>query len=373
MTEDHLGSLRFIGDRFEQADLAFELGIELSHFQILLEEVASGLYRADHPDRERVPRGFSKTLKLFVGEVSLGSTDVAYRGATRDEQANLFEWSGVGQRSYAERALERINDVYSNPDSPDVSSLSPKAQAAFLRFGKTFKAGEEVELGCATRQHKVSYGLGERSRLTSSLRSFSEVEEQLIGHIADVNVSAGTFKLDTGERQIGGSYDTDDWHDLLKAELEPSEKANRVLIEATVRYKTNSEPRITQVKDIYVVEKQMQGYDVATSSLDELETNRSVALSALGGARQLLQALRFTSLRAPTIFLLDDGGIHFEWQVGTEPTYIDFESDGSIDAVAAIPNMPLYREFESVDEVIAFVTDDLDQHLDTDTLPAVTV
>ena len=375
MAEDRLGTLRFIGDRFTESGLMFELGVELAAFQKIVDVVARSLYRADNPGRERVPSGFPDRNRLFTSDITDGSTVIEYREAAEEQQMGLFDALGSKPPlSYAGRALEVIADAYDNPDQlPE--AFPPQAKKLLLRFGATLEGPEVVEMECSSRPKKVRYGVSERSRLNNSIRSFTESEEQLIGRVINIDVDTSTFQIsvEQSSEKLGGRYSPDDWHDLLKAELEPGTKSNRILLEAVVRRGGEKPPKIIQVNDVYVVEKQMEGYDVAAKTLDELETANGTDNVVLHRTRQLLNALRYTSLRSPMIFPLDDGGVHLEWQVGTEPTYIDFESDGSIDAVAAIPGKPMYREFEDVEEVIAFVRGELDQHLDTDTPPAVTI
>ena len=366
---DALGSLRFIGERFESEEgLPLAAGAELAAFQKLIDAVAKHLFMQDNPDRERVARGFSETTRLFLKGVSEGSKVAEVSEAPPNEQT-LFPPDE--DRSYSLQAFELIVQAYGSPD--DLSpKFPPKAVGPLLSFGSSLSGDESVDLKCRTRKDPVSYNSEKRSVLTESLRRFRDERELLIGEVKGVTTDTPTFKLIQAHGSLNGTYDPDEWFETLHEHL--TQTTHRVLLDATVRYKGALDRKITQVHEITVVEKQMQGYDEAEQRMEALKQQEFAPTEiALYNGRRMVEALRQTSLRSPTVSEYD-GGVHFEWQVGTDPTYIDCNDDGTVDVTSDPSVIPeICREFDDIDKAVHFVQHELDDLLDTELPPAVTI
>lgn len=366
---DALGSLRFIGERFESEEgLPLAAGAELAAFQKLIDAVAKHLFMRNHPERERVVRGFTETTRLFVSGISEGSKVVEVSKAQAEEQALLFPEQEL---SYPLQAFDLIVRAYQSPNEL-TSEFPTNAVGPLLSFGSSLTGEESVDLQCRTRKEPVAYNSHKRSVLTESVRKFRDARELLIGEVRGVTTDTPTFKLIQEQGSLQGTYDPDEWFDTLHDHL--TQTPDRVLLDATVRYRGFSDRKIIQVHEITVVEKQMQGYDKARDRVEALmEEENSPSEIALHNGKRMVEALRQTSMRAPTVTEYD-GGVHFEWQVGTDPTYIDCNDDGTVDVTADPSIIPeICREFGNIETAIEYVQQELDDLLDTELPPAVTV
>lgn len=65
---------RFDGARFAEHTLPVEVARDLAAYETLVVELAKHLYLHDHPERQRVIRGFSAEFNLHIERVEDGST-----------------------------------------------------------------------------------------------------------------------------------------------------------------------------------------------------------------------------------------------------------------------------------------------------------
>jgi len=95
--EDFLAP-RLVGERFDEHTIPLELLKDLGHLEALVVELAKYLYLADHPERQRAPRGFTGTIGLHLRYVDGGSATAGIvLSASGDD---LFD-------AYSRRYLER--------------------------------------------------------------------------------------------------------------------------------------------------------------------------------------------------------------------------------------------------------------------------
>ena len=64
----------FQGGRFAEHSLPLEFAKDLAAYGDLVMEVAKYLYFKDHPDRQRVPKGFDDEFDLHLDRIEEGST-----------------------------------------------------------------------------------------------------------------------------------------------------------------------------------------------------------------------------------------------------------------------------------------------------------
>ena len=67
---------RLVGDRFNEHTIPFELLKNLAVLENLIIEAAKWEYLIDHPNRQRVPRGFTEGVSLQLKQVNSGSTQI---------------------------------------------------------------------------------------------------------------------------------------------------------------------------------------------------------------------------------------------------------------------------------------------------------
>ena len=67
-----LTTLTFVGPRFDDHGLDLDVLPELIAYKNLLIETAKALWRAQNPDRERLPKGFESSLSIKFYQLTEG-------------------------------------------------------------------------------------------------------------------------------------------------------------------------------------------------------------------------------------------------------------------------------------------------------------
>ena len=68
-----VGKIKFDGDRFEGHALDADSLLELANYLKIVNDTALYIWRAEHPNRQRLPKGFEQGLQLKVRTIEEGS------------------------------------------------------------------------------------------------------------------------------------------------------------------------------------------------------------------------------------------------------------------------------------------------------------
>jgi len=184
------------GRRFEAHTLPVEVAAELEALQELVVELAQHLYKEDHPERKRLPKGFSNEFHLHIERIDEGSARPALALFTA---ASLLS-GHIQNGEYFERARDLIVECIASEESiPKEFPLD--LLRYFNRFGRSLEEGETVSF-----QH----GNGDLARLNSTRRkdlvlASSQVYERevsLVGTITQTDWTKGTIGLLTAEHGL---------------------------------------------------------------------------------------------------------------------------------------------------------------------------
>jgi hypothetical protein len=149
----------FEGERFRNQTLPFALLRDLEALQGIILEIAKSDYKQSHPNRQRIPRGFSGQLELhlstrggsFVAEVALITDDALLEG---------FDPRMQRARAACDRFLEALAHVQDQRQGPP-PSLPDTAWPYVEKFGRGLHQDESIRIAC-TRSGEV--------RLTREIR-----------------------------------------------------------------------------------------------------------------------------------------------------------------------------------------------------------
>jgi hypothetical protein len=101
---------KFDGARFREHTLPLEVARDLTAYETLVVELAKQLYIQDHPDRQRVPKGFAADFHLHLERVDDGSAKPLLSVVVAGGLA-----FGAGA-TYFERARDLITACVAAPD-----------------------------------------------------------------------------------------------------------------------------------------------------------------------------------------------------------------------------------------------------------------
>ena len=136
---------RLVGNRFNGGVLPLDILRDLAVLQEMIIEIAKWQYREEHPDRQRLPRGFASQIEVRLTALEEGSTKLTLSafflvGALLSPQDSP-EWQYMES---APEALIAVIDAASKGTSI-TEHLPKKVLSYFDRFGRNLRDGERVD------------------------------------------------------------------------------------------------------------------------------------------------------------------------------------------------------------------------------------
>lgn len=198
---------RLCGARFEGGVIPLEVLKDLAVFEEMLIEVAKWKFLQEHPERRRLPRGFTKGIELKLSAVEKGSAvpvislfDTSPRTFDTSSRASMM----FGQnRSYFEQARETIVNAIGAADQNGltINHLPKKHLAYFKRIGRSLRPDECIEF-VTPQQQLAPVRLTQETRrklvlASSKVKESEEIPESvaLLGLIPEADQGRRTFKL----------------------------------------------------------------------------------------------------------------------------------------------------------------------------------
>lgn len=311
-----------IGDRFANHEVPLEVLKDFAAFEELLMEVAKLEYLDDHPDRLRIPKGFTKGVELRLAAIEDGSAILSLV---------LAGLSLADTSVYVTRAHERIVNTIANVSAGVAPGLAPELLRYFDRFGRSLLEGERITFQRAAGG-TTSLTPEVREKLLHASQAEEWTEEKLLkGRVAAADMADGEFELELADGT------------KLKAPLE--RQNNETVLTALGEYQNF---RMLAVKG--VVRKDKSGHykkvdtvehlnllhllDVETR-LEELASLKDRWLDgggiALDRTRLKVLAEEFErhfdkSLPLPHLYPTPEGSILAEWTVGHWAISLEIET-----------------------------------------------
>ena len=141
---------RLTGARFEGGAIPLEMLNELPALGEMIVAVAKWRYLQDHPQRQRIPRGFAESASLRLTGVEEGSAIPVIELASFSHgspDAREFPGTPAVYGKYFEEAREYIIAAISAADRGEVVAydLPEECLRYFDRFGRRLHEGESIE------------------------------------------------------------------------------------------------------------------------------------------------------------------------------------------------------------------------------------
>ena len=180
---------RLIGARFEDHSIPLELLKNLSVLEELIIEVARLEYFRDHPDRQRVPQGFTDGIELKLTGIKDGSAILIISLVVITN--TLFS---ANQR-YFERARDTIIQMIEAAEDSNIGAtgtveeskavmdiLTPKVLSCFDKIGQGLREDEAIEFITPDNQLSAKFTINTRQRL---LFAYSIVKESSVDFVRE--------------------------------------------------------------------------------------------------------------------------------------------------------------------------------------------
>jgi len=332
--------LRLTGGRFDDQGMPVETLVELAQYRELVLGVARAQFLREHPERQRVPRGFFDRLQLRLRAVEDGSAvpvleRVAFPGTLLDVDDDFT------------RARDAIEDAVAaaETDQPPPNGFPPEALVLFNRFGQTLRPDEAIELRRGSAATGPRYTADTRRKLLLSKRRTYQEELQGIGWISEVdgNGMSCRIRLRMGPATPVPAPLDEVTFGPVKDVLEPNGEGPPVRVSGVGVF--DSAQRLIRFDSIHDVAVLDDPEDIVNldDRLDELASLKAGWLDGEGvrpdalvieRARRMLADLLTFEVPRPRVFATPEGGVQAEWTVGEHEISVTFEPDGRLYAVS---------------------------------------
>jgi len=317
-----------------------ETVVELAAYRDLVLGVARERFRADHPARQRVPRGFAERLQLRLSTVESGSAvPVLDRVAA---PGTLL--AADDEFTHARDVIEDV--VAAVAGGVDLPGAFPRdALVLFNRFGQTLRSDEAIELRRGTEMSGATYTREVRKRLVLNHRRTFQEEVENIGWVSEVDADhmSCLIRLRGGPPGAIPAPLDEVTFAAVKKVLEPKGEGPPVRVSGIGVF--DADQRVIRFDSIHDVSVLGDAEELARLDrrFDELAAlpagwldGEGVALDAvvLDRARRILAELLNFDVPQPRVFPTPEGGVQAEWTVAGHEIGVTFEPDGTLYAVS---------------------------------------
>ena len=354
-------SLHYKGSRFRNARLPVEVLSDLPAFRDLLVSYAKDGWRRRHSDRERVPKGFDKSLAFDLITIKDGSAIPQLEWNRSSAQVNL--------PGFADEIEEIVESAYADVvaliegGSGRESALSSEKVRALNRFGAGLRDNEKIEIPDRTQSGRVvSFDAYRRKQLITGARETYQTRFEGDGELIGTHIKTeddGEVRIRTVEH---GDIDVPVDPPLIREEFDGS-LGQDVQFELLVELDSQDQfRRVADVFEIAVIDSELKAaLAKCVKRLDELRAlakgwhdgkGAQVTDSALKSAGSFLTK-RTSYCTAFRLYPTETGGILIDFEHGGWDYSVEFSETGSAEIYGIEINgsdelEP--KEFESVNK-----------------------
>lgn len=173
---EFFGSLRFIGERFEEANLPVELLDNVKAYQEVLLSLAEEIWRERNPDRKRLPQGFRKHLSLSFSHVEDGSAVAVLKSDSSVQEGMLSDEYSINYLSLAQTRFLEITAA-ANENRPIVG-LSTSAKNPLKQLLANVRESEGLEIRSLTGKDQKNPIVRYTEKTMKALSEATEVSKE---------------------------------------------------------------------------------------------------------------------------------------------------------------------------------------------------
>lgn len=331
VSQDVFLTPRLLGKRFENHSIPLDVLKDLAILENLLFETAKWKYLQAHPERKRVPRGFSEAVTLELQAIKPGSSIpvITLRKIHPDLSASDAEHD-----AYFIEAREAIFDAVqaANTQQDIAQALPTHLLGYFDILGRSLREDECLELNSQQPLSPARLTTITRQRLLEASRIKEWTQDiRLRGYVPQADQDKMSFDLlllSTGQR-IRAPLDVQHQESILEA-FNGYRDGKKVLLHGIGRYNRSGRLQsLDSVEHITLLDELDPG-----ARLDEF---RNLKAGWLHGKGMPLspQGLDWLSRQfdahypetAPTPYLYPtaEGGVQAEWSLGTHEISLDID------------------------------------------------
>jgi len=188
-----VGKLAFKGQRFHDHALDLSALTELSHFQRMIAQTAKALWKAAHPDRERLPKHFEERTRLCLRRIEEGSAVAPLEVYIQEpEEREFFEREPIEVNEAIDLAHKVLRAVES--DEPLPQEFPKELLSDYGRWGNELGEDEAIEV-IPIGKEPARFTPASRSRLVAFVEVPHESQVDQIGEVLEADVRQRRFQL----------------------------------------------------------------------------------------------------------------------------------------------------------------------------------
>lgn len=258
----------FKGERYVDHGIGVDALAELAALKDMLIAAAKDLWKAKHPDCQRLPNGFESDLELRIYGIEGGSVSITLERLVEPKTQPLFEDEADELDEIDEAAAvisEAIDAAGKGQPVPD--NLPKRVLPMFENFGKTLKEDECIVLRPASNQEgqdeckEVVYNQKVRELLSNWQPAQYTDKLTLVGELRLADLDGCKFKLRLNDgRKLEGAFSPDKEAMITDALHQHETRWLKLEVEAEYDSQTSKLKRITQVYDYMLVVPEDEAY-----------------------------------------------------------------------------------------------------------------
>lgn len=313
---------RLVGKRFEGHAIPFEVLKNMAVLEDLVIEAAKWKYLQAHPDRQRVPRGFTEGVSLQLTEVRDGSA-IPVIALTLLTTTPMFPEIGSHQQ-YFEMGRDAIIATVTAAEAQTrgTNTLPSHLSGYFDQLGRSLRDGETLELDPRNLENPARLTKETRRWILLQSDKIQELTEEVVlrGMIPEMDQERMTFEfqLISGQR-IKAPLEVQHLDSILEA-FNGYRDNRKIMIRGIGRFNRNEKLLgLSSVEHVSILD------DLDTGArLEELKTLRNGWLDGKGiaptrnGLDWLAEAFQRNypdELLPPYLYPTAEGGVQAEWSV----------------------------------------------------------
>ncbi|MCC5839997.1 MAG: hypothetical protein JJT96_07725 [Opitutales bacterium] len=319
---------RLVGERFKGHAVPLEVLKDLAALDEIIKVTAKWKFLLAHPDRKRVPRGFTEEISLRVIDIEPGSAIpkimlFALGGQLFSPHQTYFEDARDSVLSAIEAAAHGGTITEHLPES-----ILPH----FDPLGRSLREDEAIEFRPSDAEHPARLDKTVRRKLLLASSQTQEYTDEVVlrGTIPAADQERRTFELQLiNGQKIPGPMEAYHWETLLEA-FNGFRDNVRVSISGIAQFsRANKLQRIETIEEINFLEAN----DVL-ARIDELRTLKDGWLDGKGRApaSEGLDwfahefSLRYPqALSLPYVYPTGEGGLQLEWSHAPYETSLEID------------------------------------------------
>jgi hypothetical protein len=319
---------RLDGGRFQNHSIPLEFLKDLAVLEEMIFEIAKSKYLQDHPDRKRVPRGFTEGIELKLTGIGEGSAvaniDIVW------ESDELFPEAQTCLEGARDSVIGAISAAENDQNIGDY--INEKSLAYFDRFGRNLREGEVIEFKSPNREKPARLTKETRRKLVFSSTAVNELTEEVLlrGTIPVANQAKLTFEIQMYDGHNVKAPMSLQHFEIIRDAWNGYRQNTRVLIKGVGKYN-----RLQKLQGLESIEHItiLDPMDVP-ARLDELRLLKDGWLDGDGiapkpeGLDWLAQAFDQyfpDQLPLPFVYPTAEGGVSVEWPIGTNEISLEID------------------------------------------------